>query len=363
MTLQPGVRLAPKIGCDFLASGKKVRALALEKEGAVDSAGAIFRLAPAGNFPQNERMRKIAATLLVLLLGPLARAAVINVEFKFTPFVGDPAKDQEVMIVPGKAAVFMNNMILAEQEVRAEKSPVLFDAHEVSAAIWVPMSSAGPVLRKGKNKIRIEFTPNDAGQTYRAQFRWASVTDEATEEVAPGSMKSTNQANEGVDDRPAVKGKVVFEGEFMADFAPDLPWHHYPAVTSLTEEDKQKIGALLKTRAEWFQPDFAALYKAIEENESLKVDDLRKARCLEAVYKLGVRVTAPPAGELQFTTTGGPEVVVTRKSGSLWGLDEKTFAPVQDEEMQMCAGLALSVIYPGRIVVVRKPDGAWEIVY
>lgn len=310
-------------------------------------------------------MRKITGMLLLwlLLVAPLTRAVVINVEFKFTPFVGDPAKDQEVMTVPGKAVVSINNVMIAEQEVRAEKSPVLFDEHEVSAAVWVPMSSVGPVVRKGRNKIRVEFTPDDAGKTYRAQLRWASVTDEATEEVAPGSVKSTNQANEGVDDRKTVQGKVVFEREFAADFALDLPWHHYPAVTSLTEEDKQKIATLLKTRAEWFQPDFSAIYKAIEDNESLKVDDVRKARCLEAVYKLGVRVTAPPAGELEFTTTDGPEVVVTRKNGALFGLDEKTFASVKDEEMQMCAGMALSVIYPGRLMAVRKPEGAWEVVY
>jgi len=310
-------------------------------------------------------MRKmIAGTLfLLLLVMPLARAAVINVEFKFTPFVGDPEKDQEVTTVPGKAIVFVNNVMIAEQELRAEKSPVLFDAHEVSAAVWVPISSVGPVVRKGKNKIRIEFTPNDLSKPYRAQLRWASVLDEETQEVAPGSVKATNQANEGIDDRKAVQGKVDFEREFAADFALDLPWHHYPAVTSLTEEDKQKIAALLKTRAEWFQPDFAALYKAIDDNESLKVDDVRKARCLEAAYKLGVRVTAPPAGEMEFATTNGPEVVVTRKGGSLWGLDEKTFAPVKDEDVQMCAGMALSAIYPGRIVAVRKPEGTWEIVY
>jgi hypothetical protein len=29
----------------------------------------------------------------------------------------------------------------------------------------------------------------------------------------------------------------------------------------------------------------------------------------------------------------------------------------------MCAGMALSAIYPGRIVAVRKPEGTWEIVY
>jgi hypothetical protein len=308
-------------------------------------------------------MKNIALGFLFLCVARLAPAAVINVEFKFTPFVGDPEKDQTVTTVPGKARVFINNVMFAEQEVREDKQPVLFDEHEVAQAVWVPMSSVGPVVRKGKNKIRIEYTPNDMTKSYRAQLRWASVTAEATEVTGPGSLKSTNQANEGVDDRKTLKGKAIFEREFVADFALDLPWHHYPAITSLSEEEKQKIAALLKTRAEWFQPDFAAFYKAIDDNESLKVDDLRKARCLEAVYKAGVRVSAPPVGELEFTTTGGPEVLVTRKDGTLFGLDEKTFALVKDEDTQMCAGMALSVIYPGRLVAVRNPAGGWEIVY
>ena len=307
-------------------------------------------------------MKKLAFVVL-MAVASLAPAAVINVEFKFTPFVGDPAKDEKVTTVPGKAAIFINNVPFAEQDVRKDELPVLFDEHEVAPSVWVPMSSAGPVVRKGKNKIRIEFTPDDSVKAYRVQLRWASVTDQTTEETEPGSMRSTNQANEGVDDRNSVKGKVVFERECAGDFAVDLPWHHYPPVASLTEEDKQKIAGLLKTRAEWFQPDFAALYKAIEENESLKVDDVRKAQCLETVYKAGVRVTAPQAGEMEFATTGGPEVVVTGKKGPLFGLDEKTFAPIKDEDTQMCAGMALSVIYPGKLVTVRKPDGAWEIVY
>jgi hypothetical protein len=311
---------------------------------------------------QNDGMKKLAFALL-MSAASLAPAAVINVEFKFTPFVGDPVKDDKVTTVPGKAAIFINNVPFAEQEVRKDESPVLFDEREVASSVWVPMSSVGPVVRKGKNKIRIEFTPDDSATAYRAQLRWASVTDQTTEETEPGSMRSTNQANEGVDDRKSVKGKVVFEREFAGDFAIDLPWHHYPPVASLTEEDKQKIAVLLKTRAEWFQPDFSALYKAIEENESLKVDDVRKARCLETVYQVGVRVMAPQAGELEFATTGGPEVVVTRKKGPLFGLDEKTFAPIKDEETQMCAGVALSVVYPGKLVTVRKPDGTWEIVY
>lgn len=308
-------------------------------------------------------MRKIAATLLLFLLGSLTRAAVINVEFKFTPFIGDSAKDEKVTTVAGKAAVSINNVPIAEQEVRDEQVPVLFEGHEVAAAVWVQMSSVGPVLRKGKNKIRLEFTPNDLAKTYRAQLRWASVMDTATEEEEPGSVRATNQANEGIDDRKSVQGKVVFEREFTTDFALDLPWHHYPPVTSLTEEDKQKIAALLKARADWFKPDFSALYRALEDNESLKVEDVRRAQCLEAVYKAGVRVTAPQAGELNFALTGGPEVVVTKKEGALFGLDEKTFAPIKDEDVQMCAGMALAALYPGKLMAVRKPDGAWDIVY
>ena len=309
-------------------------------------------------------MRKFAGPVfaLLLLLPWSTRGAVINVEFKFTPFLGDPAKDEKVTTVPGKAAIFINNVPFAEQEVHEDQLPVLFDEHEVAPSVWVPMSSVGPIVQKGKNRIRIEFSPNDTTKAYRAQLRWASVTDATKEEEEPGSIRSTNQADEGVDDRKSVTGRVTFEREFTADFALDLPWHHYPAVTSLTEEDKQKITGLLKERAEWFKPDFAALYKALEENESLKVEDVRKAQCLETVYKAGVRVTAPPAGELDFALTNGPIVVVTKREGSLFGLDEKTFAAIKDEDTQMCAGMALSMIYPGKLMAVRKPDGAWQLV-
>jgi hypothetical protein len=29
----------------------------------------------------------------------------------------------------------------------------------------------------------------------------------------------------------------------------------------------------------------------------------------------------------------------------------------------MCAGMVLAMIYPGKLVVVRKPEGGWQIVY
>ncbi len=308
-------------------------------------------------------MKKLLALALLLLAAPLASAAIINVEFKFTPFIGNPAAEDHVLSVAGKAQVFLNDVPYGvEQEVKDEQVMVLFEDHEVSPAVWMPISSAGALVRKGKNKFRIEFMPNDLAKPYRAQLRWDSVTDQATDDFAGNSGKSTNQTDGGVDDRANVKGKVVFEHEFTADFALDLPWHHYPAVTAVNEEDKAKIVALLKKRADWFQPDFAGVYKAIEDNESFKAEDVRKAHCLEEAYKAGVRIPAPTAGDLDFLLTSGPEVVVSRKGTSLFGLDEKSLAAIKDEEAQMCAGMVLATVYPQRMGFVRKPDGTWETV-
>lgn len=306
---------------------------------------------------------KTLAFALLLLAAPLAPAAIINVEFKFTPFNGNPATADHVTSVAGKAQIYLNNIPYGvEQELKDEQVMVLFEDHEVTPAVWLPISSAGSLVRRGKNKFRIEFTPNDLTKTYRAQLHWDSVTDQVTDDFAGNSGKTTNQTDVGVDDRPDAKGKVVLEHEFTADFALDLPWHHYPAVTAVNDDDKTKIGALLKKRAEWFQPNFVGVYKAIEDNESLKADDVRKAHCLEEAYKAGVRVPVPAAAALDFAITGGPEVIVSRKGASLFGLDEKSLAAVKDEDAQMCAGMVLATVYPQRMGFVRKPDGTWEAV-
>ena len=186
-------------------------------------------------------MRNLALTLL-LIWPALAGAKVLNVEFKFTPYTGDAKKDDQVQSVAGTARVLINNVPYAEQPVRKDTLPVMFDEREIAAAVWVPTESMGPALRKGKNTIKLEFEPEDAKAPYRAQFRWASVTDQVTEREHEGGKHSTNQADEGVDDKEA-KGTVVFEREFVADFAKDMPWHHFPAVASLGYYDRQKLGA------------------------------------------------------------------------------------------------------------------------
>jgi hypothetical protein len=310
-------------------------------------------------------MSRIALSVLMILSWcSLAAAGVVNVEFKFTPFVGDPSKADQVETVPGKAFVFVNNVLMAEQEVGKKEVPVLFEEREIAPAVWVPTQSLGPALRKGKNKVRIEFQPADATAPYRAQLRWASVTDQVTKtEDAPGRVSETNQSGEGVDDRKAT-GRIVFEREFIADFATDLPWHHYPPVTALSDTDREELAMLVKMRAMTFKPNFSGAYQILKNNRNIVLADVKKFKCFDKAYGAGVRVSALPLDQLDFVITGNPEVVVQGKSGSVFSpLDPKSFDRIKDETAQMCAGMVISVLYPPRLVVVRTPSGSWEVVY
>ncbi len=307
-------------------------------------------------------MHKIAAAL-VLAWSTLASAEVLNVEFKFTPYTGDLKQDQ-VQTVPGQAQVFINNVLMAEQEVGKEMVPVLFDEREIAPSVWVPAASLGPVLRKGKNSIRIEFQPSDGKAPYRAQFSWASVMDQSTEEeTSSGTTKSSNQSGEGMDAKQAT-GKVVFERDFVANFATDLPWHHDPPITALSDADRHQLAELVAARAGPFKPNFADIYRSLEGKEGLQVAEIKKAKCLDKAYAAGIRVAAPSFEQLEFVVTGGPEVLVQRKGGALYDLGgPKAFERIKDVETQMCAGVVLSIAYPPHLAFVRTPAGAWEVAY
>ena len=305
----------------------------------------------------------IAVIALLFCCTPPAIGKILNIEFKFTPFTGDAAKNNEVTTVAGKAVVFINNVPMAEQPVQKQVVPVLFAEREITPSVWVPASRLGPRLRKGKNTIRIEFEPANIKTPYSAQLRWASVTDQVSEKSQPGKYQATNQSGEGVDTKQPT-GKVVFEREFAADFAADLPWHHYPPVTKLDDQDKQRLAAFVKDRANAFKPDFAGVYQLLKGVEGLSVTEMKKAKCLDKAYAAGARISAPAADQIEFIMTGNPEVVVQRKGGELYTqADPMALERIKGEEAQMCAGVALSVAYPPSLVVVRTPAGDWELVY
>lgn len=301
--------------------------------------------------------------LMILFCSSVAAAMVVNVEFKFTPYVGDPAKSDQVETVPGIAKVFINNVLFAEKEVSKEKVPVLFDEREIAPSLWVPANSLGAALRKGKNTIRIEFVPTDAKKPYNAQLRWLSVMDQSTEKSEGGHYEATNQSGEGHEDKKAT-GKVVIQREFVADFAVDLPWHHYPPVTSISDEDKKSLALLVKKRAETFKPGFEDIYKLLGKDWHMDLDELKKGKCLDQAYAAGIRIAAPPQNQLDFAITGNQEVMVTLKEGAaLFPFDEKSFERIKDFDVKMCASIVLPLAFPRRLVVVRPPSGAWEVVY
>lgn len=291
-------------------------------------------------------MRWIAVLILILSWCSSAMAGVVNVEFTFTPFIGDPVKNDKVETVPGKATVFINNVIVAEEDVRQQKVSVLFDDREIGPSVWMPIYQLGPRLRKGKNVIRVEFEPTQGKAAYKAYFAWASVMDRTIKQEEPGRYRETNQADKGSEIKPSV-GRVVLEREFTADFAADLPWHQYPPVISLTGEDKQRITALMLDRVKAFKPDFSGVYRLLQGKEGLKIEEVRKAKCVDNAYKVGIRVEAPTRDQFEFVTTGNPEVVVQRKGGDLFSFKNKRlFERIGDDDMQMCAGMALYVAYP-----------------
>ncbi len=303
-----------------------------------------------------------ALVLVAVLVGSgLARAKDVNVEFKFTPFTGD-TKNASVAVVPGTAHVFLNDVPVADETVEKRDVPVLFDAREIAPAVWLTTDSLGPLVRKGRNTIRVEFDPADAAASYRAQLRWATVTDRAKTTREPGRATATNQANEGVDEK-ATSGRLVMQHDFDADFAIDQPWHHLPPVATLTDDDRTAIAALVAERVDWFKPDFTPLYKALASLPNVDLAAVRKRRCIEAAQKAGVQVTAVPSGELEYVVTGGPAVVVRGKRGALYPPDQAGFARIKDGATQACAAMALARVYPQQLVAVRAPGGTWFVVY
>ena len=309
--------------------------------------------------PAKPHALSLAAAVLLACVSSALSADVLNVEFKFTPYSGD-TKDDHVLAVPGNARVFINNVPVAEQEVDKHELPVLFEEREIAPAVWIPASSIGPVLRKGKNTIRIEFVPS-ATLPYKAQFSWAQVTDQVTEQAEAGRGQATNQSGEGKEEKQG-SGKLMFEHEFTADFAEDRPWHHYPPVTALDEQDREALGNLLRQRAETFKPKFDGVYAILQGVKGIDIAAMRKAKCLDKAYAAGVRIAPPAVEDLEFHATGNPEVVVARKGGPLYPADPKPFERIKGDEAQMCAGIALSVAFPPQIIAVRQPAGGWEVV-
>lgn len=310
---------------------------------------------------RTSRVLLIAAAWLLAGTASIAAAQIIDVEFHFTPFTGDPKEDR-VRTVAGTARVYLNNVPIVEHPVREQTVPVLFAAREIAPSLWVRTATLGPLLRQGRNTLRVEFTPEDPKLAYRAQLRWAAVGDEVRRIERPGGGSATNRRDEGMDEQRG-SGPLRFERNFNAPFGVPRPWHSYPPVGELSEDDRQQILRIVQSRVDAFKPDFSALYRLLADTDGIDAAKVRKAACLDKGYAAGIRLVAVPPGEIDLRTTGGPEVVVAARKGELFRpADFKPFERIRGEELQMCIGLSLQAAYPPRLIVVKPPSGRWEVV-
>lgn len=296
-------------------------------------------------------------SLLPVLLAAVptdALAGTVGFELSFAPFTGDLAADA-VAAVPGTVSVWLDGIFVAEQPVAAEELMVLFDAREVSPALWLPTSSHTELLHPGENHYRLVFTPDDPATPYTAQLRWASVSDVTREERRDGALRGTNLATQGLENREAT-GSVTFEGTFLADWATAQPWHAWPAVDTVTPADRTWIAMLLAQRTSWFLPPFEILHGQLKRTRGIDAAHIRKARCLEAAWKAGLRITAAPAESLEIETTG-TAVVVLR--GEPYRANREVLGDIHDPEKAFCAAVALGAIYAPPVRLVRRADGFW----
>ncbi len=306
-------------------------------------------------------MRK-ALSVLLAIFPLLATAAVVNVEFNFAPYTGNPDKEDVIVFVRGEARLFINGLPFAQMDVKEQKYKIIFSDREISSApVAITGESFGALLLKGTNTLRVEFLPAAPKLTYTAELNWASVTDGVTEtRDARGTVSTTNLAQKGRD-RKTVQGPVVLEREFQADFAKDRPWHRYPSVKELSDTDKQQIRALAAQRLQALEPDFKTFYAWLEKND-FNVAQIRSDKVLEKIHASRLRVKMANAAKLEFVVGGGPGVLVKAVGGEPVYKPEnpQVLSKLADKGAQEFAMSVLPRLFPPRLVVARTPAGAWE---
>lgn len=302
------------------------------------------------------------AALALAAAAPPAIAEVVSIEFRFTPFVGDPATMDQVHTVPGMVRMLVNRVPYAEQDIPATAASVRTGDREVEPSVVFPAHLCGPALRKGTNTFQIEFYPEDGEQIYRAQLRSVVVTGPATHH-AKGKEGAAPEGSAALIDKDA-KGWLTLERDFIADFAADLPWHHNPPIKSLNLKDLESLRALVRERLAAFEPDFARVYAMMEGKEGIDVAKVKEMKCLDAAYAAGVRMAAPDDHNIDFLLSGNPEVMIRAKDGLLYRpADPATINTITDPAMRSCLETAIAAAFPARFAVVRNAAGGWEIVY
>jgi hypothetical protein len=163
-------------------------------------------------------------TALLVIFASIACAEVVGV--RFAAYAGDPEKDpQSIQQLPGVLRVFVNQYLYAEHKMKSKNYRFPRSAQS-RKSLGIAVKEFGPRVRRGKNTIELEFEPADANQDYFASISVVSV------EVLRYSSSGESVKSKGI---------AYFPVPFTSATAVDLPWHHYPPVTTLSVGDKQKV--------------------------------------------------------------------------------------------------------------------------
>ncbi|MFN5221629.1 MAG: hypothetical protein ACK5FE_12105 [Cyanobacteriota bacterium] len=319
------------------------------------------------------RPPRLAALLLSLPLGLLvsgsspALAEVLNLEFGFTAFRGDPATADRVPTVAGKAELEINGLPLLEKELEADQAMVLFAERRLSPGLWLPMESFRRLLRRQGNSLVLRFTPRQVGAPYSAQLSWNSVEDSVSQrrqvEGNRVRLEATNETDRGSERRDS-RGPVEFRRSFDAPFADEQPWQSQPPIQTIQPADRSAILALVRARRDLYAADMTAAYRLLEGFPGLDAAVLRQQGCLEQAWRQGVRVKPLQGESLQLLPTGGPVVVVRPGRGELFPLQVPPgMVDRLSLEQTLCVSGALVGLLPPWMGFVQDGQGGWRPIF
>lgn len=303
--------------------------------------------------------------MLPLARPAAARAELINVELRFSPYQDAPAEGLARPSVEGRALVSLNG-IPVMNEVITERTLLLDrDSREPTPLVWIPMGQNDPLLRRRDNLLRLTFIPRNAGQPYATWLSWNGVSDreQRSESIlADGTVRVTtgNLVDLQVTER-RLSGELVYERRFDAPWVKEESWQALPAITGLSAADEAALRRLVRQRRDLYGSDLREAYAVIPARAGVDVAVLRQNRCLELARDGGMVFGDADGSGVRLRTTGGPVVVAEGSSGDLFPRQfPEGFGRRHDAGQDLCLLGALAAAFPRWLLFVRNGDGSWR---
>ena len=307
------------------------------------------------------------ATQTVLPLGqtPAAKADLVNVELRFSPYEGTLSESADTPSMAGRTVVSLNGIPLMNEVVASRPLSLGAVSQEPTALVWILMHHNEQFLRQRGNLLRLAFIPNDTKRPYTAWLSWNGVSDreQRSEEIlSDGTVRisSSTIVDPQVMERQ-LSGELLYERRFDAPWVKEQPWQSLPPITSLSATDEQVLRRLVQQRRQLYTTDLDTAYATIPATAGLDVTVLRRNRCLELAKEGGMTFGDADGSQVQLRSTGGPVVVAEGSSGELFPRSfPEGFGQQLSAEQDFCLLGALAGAFPRWLLFIRNGDGRWQ---